>query len=504
MTSDGELLRRYAETDSEDAFAELVRRHVNLVYSAALRQLNGDAHLAQDVAQSVFTDLARKAAALSKRETLTGWLYSGTHFAAAKAVRGEQRRHHREQEAHAMQELLAPLPDLNWEKLRPVLDQVMHELNETDRTTILMRYFENQSFADIGQKLGLTEDAARKRTDRALEKLRGFLSRHGLGAAAALGTVLSANAVQVAPAGLAATLASGSLTAVTAGTAATFSFLKIVTLSKLQAGVIGTIAAACIIAPLALEHQAQAALRQKDETWLQHSNQIATLSADNERLSSFLAKAGQNAKLANGHNDELLRLRGEIAPLQEQLRELTQTSNRKPASAPMSLAEREKFWLDRMAQLKAWADENPGEKIPEMKYLTDSTWINSIGSITFEHQEDYERAMGTVRANAEGYILDRLQTAMRAYMKTNNNEFPTDLSEVIPYLSEPIDDNILTRYEIVPSSGMVTNFQGVAEWVITTKAPVNAQYDVRDVLGLTGGRLADERVTNRWNFIQNP
>src|ERR1700722_4312114 len=102
MTPDGELLRRYAEAGSEAAFAELVQRYVDLVYSAALRQVNGDAHLAQDVSQAVFTDLARKAAALSRHEVLTGWLYTGTHFAATKAVRSESRRRTHEQGARAM------------------------------------------------------------------------------------------------------------------------------------------------------------------------------------------------------------------------------------------------------------------------------------------------------------------------------------------------------------------------------------------------------------------
>src|SRR5207247_6520885 len=132
MTPDGELLRRYTETNSENAFAELVGRHLNLVYSAALRQVNGDAHLAQDVAQTVFADLARKAASLAHRPVLTGWLYTSAHFAAAKAVRTEQRRHTREEEAQLVNQLLCdPAPGLDWERLRPVLDAAMLELNET-------------------------------------------------------------------------------------------------------------------------------------------------------------------------------------------------------------------------------------------------------------------------------------------------------------------------------------------------------------------------------------
>ena len=106
MTPDCELLRRYAETRSEEAFAELVGRHLDLVYSAALRQVNGEVSLAQDVAQNVFTDLARKAAALADRQSLTGWLYTGARFAAIKAVRAERRRCAREQEAHTMRDLL--------------------------------------------------------------------------------------------------------------------------------------------------------------------------------------------------------------------------------------------------------------------------------------------------------------------------------------------------------------------------------------------------------------
>src|ERR1022692_2098740 len=124
MTPDPELLRQFAQTNSEAAFAELVRRHVNLVYSAALRQVNGDAHLAQDVAQTVFTDLSRKAASLSRRTTLTGWLYTSAHFAAAKIARTESRRRDRE-DKFMREPTHTPAPAPDWEKIRPVLDEVM-------------------------------------------------------------------------------------------------------------------------------------------------------------------------------------------------------------------------------------------------------------------------------------------------------------------------------------------------------------------------------------------
>ena len=223
MTPDSELLKRFAKTNSEDAFAELVKRHVNLIYSAALRQVGGDTHLAQDAAQIVFADLARKAGSLSHRDTLTGWLYTSAHFAAAKMARTENRRRDRE-EKFMREPIHENAPDADWEKLRPALDNAMHELNETDREAILFRYFENQPFIQVGAKLGLNENAARMRVERALEKLRAIFAKRGITTAAALASVISANAVQLAPANLAATLTSASVMAAGTGT---FTLLKL-------------------------------------------------------------------------------------------------------------------------------------------------------------------------------------------------------------------------------------------------------------------------------------
>ena len=219
MSDDTALLRRYAEDHSEAAFAELVRRHLNLVYAVALRQCGGDAHLAQDVAQHVFTDLARKAAALASRPVLSGWLHRATQFAATDVVRAERRRRIREQEAHAMQELNRhPGAEPDWDRLRPVLDQAVNELGERDRDAVMLRFIEGRGFADIGAALRLSEDAARMRVDRALDKLRGLLVRRGItSTTAALAVVLANQAGVAAPAGLAATVTGAAL----AGAAAT-------------------------------------------------------------------------------------------------------------------------------------------------------------------------------------------------------------------------------------------------------------------------------------------
>ena len=220
MSADTELLRRYVEESSEAAFAELVRLHLNLVYFAALRLLGGDAHRAQDVAQTVFTDLARKASTLTHRPTLTGWLHTSTRFAAAKVRRAEFSRQQRHLEAETMHTLLDDDSNsaADWERLRPMIDDLVHELSERDREAVLLRFFENRPFAEIGASLKISEDAARMRVERALDKLRRALARQGVGSStSALALAFANQAGAAPPAGLLAAVTSAALTGMPAG-----------------------------------------------------------------------------------------------------------------------------------------------------------------------------------------------------------------------------------------------------------------------------------------------
>jgi RNA polymerase sigma factor (sigma-70 family) len=226
-TDDAQLLRRYVEERSQDAFTELVRRHVNLVYFAALRRVGGDSHLADDVAQTVFGDLARKAPSLRGRAMLTGWLYTSTRFAAAQAVRSEQRRRTHEQEAQTMRELqLTPDPD--WNQLRPIIDDALDELSEHEREAVLLRFFENRPLAEVGTRFSLSADAARMRVERALEKLRGLLAKRGIvSTSAALATAFAAQSGLAAPASLVARIVASVGGQVGSATAATVALWKI-------------------------------------------------------------------------------------------------------------------------------------------------------------------------------------------------------------------------------------------------------------------------------------
>src|SRR5438046_5213176 len=167
--TDQQLLRDYTERRAEVAFAELVRRHVDLVYSAALRMVR-DAHLAEDVTQSVFVALARNAPQLISRPVLSGWLHRTAQNLAANVVRSDVRRRAREQEAAVMNELLSAEPDHVWEQIAPHLDAALGELSEPDRDALLLRYFERKSAHEIAEILGTSEDAAQKRVSRPVER----------------------------------------------------------------------------------------------------------------------------------------------------------------------------------------------------------------------------------------------------------------------------------------------------------------------------------------------
>jgi len=360
-STDQQLLRDYAEHRSEPAFAELVRRHVDFVYSAAMRMVR-DRHLADDVTQGVFVALANNARQLIDYPALEGWLHGTARNLAANAVRTEVRRRNREQEAAIMNEILSPGDDVNWEHIAPHLDEALDELSPPERDALLLRYFKNRDFREVGATLGISDDTAQKRVSRAVEKLRDFFSKRKIKiGAGSLGILIGVNAVQSAPAGLTATISAAVLggTAVTASTIiATTKTIAMTTLQKtlVTAVLAATIGAGAYEAKQAHDARAEVqTLQQQQAPLAGQVRQLQNNFADaTNRLAGLLA---ENARLNSGSNQlELLKLRGEMGQLRQKMQDL-----------PSARAD---LLRQKLAQM-------PDKGIPELKFLTDKNWIDA-------------------------------------------------------------------------------------------------------------------------------
>ncbi len=237
MPDDADLLRQYVAEGSEPAFRALVERHIPLVQATSRRILNGDLHLAQDVTQQVFTDLARKAATLKAGVILSGWLHRHTCFTAAKAVRTEQRRRARERTAMEMNAVNdIDSSEAHWLQLAPVLDDALNRLSPDDRDAIILRYFERRDLRSVGTALGVSDDTAQKRLARSLEKLRKLLIRSGatVASAAVLDTTLKAGPLAQVPASLAANIAGDAMSNAAAANPTHLPFENLKTLPNLK------------------------------------------------------------------------------------------------------------------------------------------------------------------------------------------------------------------------------------------------------------------------------
>jgi len=323
--TDAQLLRTYAERRSDAAFAELVRRHIDLVHSAA-RRMVCDAHLAQDVTQATFLALAKSAAQLTERPVLAGWLHRTAQNIAAQTVRTDVRRRAREQEAAAMNELLASSPEADWEQIAPHLDAALGELTEPERDAVLLRYFQRQSAGDMAQILGISDEAAQKRVSRAVDRLREFFAKRGVTVGASgLAVVISANAVQAAPVGLALTISTAAaLAGTTLATATTTATIKAIAMTTLQKTIVTTTIAA--LASVGIYEARKVSLLNDQIESLQQQTPLLehVQKLQSERDEATKQLAGLTDELANikKGNLDLLRLRGEVSLLRHQTNRL--------------------------------------------------------------------------------------------------------------------------------------------------------------------------------------
>jgi RNA polymerase sigma factor (sigma-70 family) len=335
--TDQQLLREYTNCRAEPAFAELVRRHVDLVYSAALRMVR-DIHLAEDVTQGVFVALARNAPQLAERPVLSGWLHRAAQNLAANTVRSDVRRRAREQEAAAMNELLSAEPGAVWEHVAPHLDEALGKLNETDRDAVLLRYFERKSAREMAQTLGTTEEAAQKRVNRAVERLHGlFLQRGVTVGASGLVVALIAHAIQAAPAGLAVNIsAAAALAATGLHTSTAIAATKAIAMTTLQKTIIGAALAAAVGVGVYEARQVSGLRAEVQRLRQQQAEQLQQLQRERDEAAAQLGALRERTELLKSNAAEVVTLRGEVTRLRAQERELTRLRQptRPPPAAP--------------------------------------------------------------------------------------------------------------------------------------------------------------------------
>src|SRR6185369_14167550 len=320
MSHSRDLLTEYAEHGAESAFREVVTRYTNLVYSTARRQVGGDTHLAEDVAQIVFLHLAKKAKRIPGEVMIGGWLHQATCNVAATVMRAERRRQRRERHATEMNALQNDSQG-TLDQIGPMLDEVIRQLPDEDRSAVLLRFFESRDFRSVGESIGISEDAARMRVNRALEKLQILLRKRGVTASAAmLGAALATDAVVAAPVGLASTLATNAL--VGASTTGPVALLKFMAISKIKLSAAGAIAIAALTTALFIQHQSLARLR-VDARSLRQQLEIA--SATKEQPENPVLDTNEMGS-PRQNESELLRRRAEVTALRRAQQALTPPS----------------------------------------------------------------------------------------------------------------------------------------------------------------------------------
>jgi RNA polymerase sigma factor (sigma-70 family) len=316
-TSDIELLRKYSQQGADDSFAELVRRHIPLVYSTALRHVGVAAH-AEEITQAVFIVLAQKAGQLREGVVLEGWLYQTTRHTALNFLRGERRRHVREQEAYMQSQVQESDNPPVWNQLAPLLDEAMSRLGEKDRQAILLRFFKGKNLDEIAAAMSMSEAAAQSRVLRAVEKMRRFFAQRGVTiSSTAIAGTISANSIQAAPAGLAAIISANVASGTTTTTAAIIAATKTIAMTTFQkaivtAALVTTVGAGIYEARQNYESRKQVQDLQQQQNPL--NDQLAQLQRERDEAKKQLdGLIAENAQLKSSSSElELLKLRGQV------------------------------------------------------------------------------------------------------------------------------------------------------------------------------------------------
>jgi RNA polymerase sigma factor (sigma-70 family) len=485
--NDLELLEEYLERGSEEAFATLVHRHLDLVYSAALRQVAAP-QFAEEIAQSVFIDLAKNGARLAQRksETLAAWLFQVTRRTAVDHVRRESRRQLREQLAAELN-VMDQHPSI-WSRIEPLLDEAMETLDSSERSAILLRFFENKTLREVGETLGTSEDAAQKRVSRAVESLRGFFSKHGVAVGASgLAAALSVNAVQGAPLGLGTAISTAASGAALHGLhlGGTTQLIAMTTMQKILITVVVTagLGAALYQRQRATHWQEQALALQQQQAAL--TEQVHQSQRERDETASHLSAMREENDELRRSTAELPKLRAEVGRLRQSSHELAQLK----ASAAITGNDPDfesayKTWAARASRLRQRLDQSAGQRIPELQFLTEKSWFDAVKAMNqLETDEDYRKAFSNARNIAKGEFGRLLQKALRGYTDANGGQLPQDLAQLRPFFEQPVDDSVLQRYTLL-QTGKLSESDG---YLVGENAPlVDEENDATFQFSLNG------------------
>jgi RNA polymerase sigma factor (sigma-70 family) len=448
--TDQELLGEYAQQKGEAAFVEMVGRHVDFVYSAAVRMVR-DPQMAKDVTQCVFITLAQNAGKLIDRPVLSGWLHRTTQNLAAKAVRTEVRRRQREQEAAIMNSSDLESDSL-WQAMAPLLDDGLRELPTKDRDALFLRFFEHKTAGQVADQLGLSEEAAQKRIHRAIERLRAFFVKRGVViSSAGLAAALTKQAIQAAPAGLGAAI-SAALSGPALVSTELLGITKAIAMTTAQKIMVGTTLTLAVGAGLFQTQQAARRETEKQALLQQQApltKQLSQLCQERDRANANLAAVQEQIAQLRRDADEVRSLREEIAALQARTRELTQlkltNAQRATATTMQSLAQR-------VGLLKKQLELMPGKNIPELQLVNEQDWLEAAMAAKTDAEDDLRKGLGRLRTLAKDKLAPILARALQQYTKANNGQLPADFAQLKPYFEVPVDDAILARYNLAAAS----------------------------------------------------
>ena len=436
--TDEELLQQFAATRSNEAFAEIVDRHLDLVFSVAQRIVRTP-DLAQDVAQAVFIELARQASAVASTPVLP-WLHAVARRRAIDAVRSESRR--RARQAVAVELAAMNREDSDWSQVAPLLDEAVSALPRADRHAVLLRYFQNKSLREIGQRFGVSDDAAQKRVARVIDQLRSqFVARGLTTSATSMAAALSAHAVQQAPAGLAGSICGA---AAMATPAATTGFWIMTTTKKLAL--------------------AAALLGSAGTLWLE----VRAIAEDRQELVAVrktVAAVERETRVARAVVDRTTAQRPAAAS------EPRATPEDAAAAAQMQA------WLERMDRLRTAFREHPELSIPELAALDEATWFSLGENLDLSTEEKVRDAMARLRSLAENWVANQMAPALTRYAAAHDGLLPETAAELAEYFRPSIAPALLKRYEMI-HRGPLVELKGRDRMnIVAERSPVDADRD---------------------------